>query len=97
MGENRMSERKLITRFTRMFGCDTARIAKAGGLRFLVIGWNRWSVGEWVKTWVTDDGVVAHLDFNFNYVEEQVIASGGTDAELLASAKQYQALTGALA
>ena len=88
-----MNEQKLTIRFTRMFGCDKARIVKAGGLRFLVIGWNRRSVGEWVKTWITADGAPQHSEFNFNYVEEKVIASGRTDSQLLQSAKQYKALT----
>jgi hypothetical protein len=55
---------------------------------FLIIGWNRNTKddpGQWVKNGVP---------FDFDYTQEQVIASGRTEKELEASARRYRRLRG---
>jgi hypothetical protein len=80
------TEARLIRRFVRMFGCDTARISKPRGKLFLIIGHNRNTrddAGRWFK-----NGEPIHFD----YVKEKVIASGDTPDELMESAKEYKRL-----
>lgn len=80
-------KRDLIPRFVRMFGCDTARISEVGGKSFLILGWNRNTrddAGQWTR-----NGKL----FNFDYVREQVVASGRGEKQLLASAKKYKKLS----
>lgn len=82
------AEERLVKRFIRMFGCDTARISKPCGKLFLVIGWNRNTKdgpGQWTKNGEPID---------FDYLQEKVIASGNTEAELIESAKEYKRLQG---
>ncbi len=69
--------------FLRMFGCDTARIILAGGKFFLVIGKKQHSEGEWVRN---------GEPYEFDYIKEEVIARGRTNAELVESAKEYKRL-----
>ncbi len=85
---------RLIERSVRLFGCDSARIAKPGETMFLVLGWNRNTAkdrekdpgaGQWVK-----DGI----PYDFDYLHEKAVASGRTEKELLASAKEYKRLLG---
>jgi len=88
MISGRVRHRNLIKRFIRMFRCDTARIISFPERMFLVIGSNRNTKdgsGYWTKN--------GH-PINFDYVEEKVIASGKTEAELVASAKRYRKLCG---
>jgi hypothetical protein len=89
-----MDEERLIRKFVRMFGCDTARIAKPTGKLFLILGWNRNtakdrekdpSAGQWYKN---------KEPIDFDYVAEKVVASGNTEKELIASAKEYKRLQG---
>lgn len=81
-----MNETYLVKRFIRMFKCDTARITSPGGTLFLIIGYKRRSEGEWFK----GNG----KPFIFDYVDETVIVSGKTNAELVASARNYKKLCG---
>jgi hypothetical protein len=73
--------------FVKMLGCDTARISKPMGKLFLIIGTRRNTKadppehGKWFKNGEPID---------FDYIEEHVIASGGTEAELLESARAYR-------
>jgi hypothetical protein len=85
---------RLVRRFVRMFKCDTARITQPCGTMFLVVGHKRHTkrdrkknpaAGQWMK-----DG----KPFDFDYVAEQVIAHGKTEAELVADAKHYKKLQG---
>lgn len=75
-------------RFIRMFGCDTARISRPCGKYFLIIGWNRntkQDEGHWERN---------GEPYDFDYVQEQVIASGETPEALLRSAREYKSLIG---
>lgn len=76
------------SRFVRMFQCDTARIIQSGRRMFLIIGHRRSTkddAGQWERN---------GEPYDFEYVAEQVVASGDTEAELLASAKEYKRLLG---
>lgn len=79
---------KLEKYFVKMFASDTARISRPLGNWFLIVGRNRSTrdkdyVGQWTK-----NGKAYHFDF----VEERVIASGKTEAELIKSAKEHKRL-----
>lgn len=80
---------RLVRRFVRMFKCDTARITSHLGKHFLIIGHNR-NTKDDPGVWTDGNGNRRDWD----YVKEQVIASGGTEAELVASAKHYKKLCG---
>ena len=77
---------RLVRRFVRMFKCDAARITSPYGTHFLVLGWNERSEGQWQD----QDG----KPVNFDYTREQVVASGKTARELVASAKHYKKVCG---
>ena len=86
-----MNEDALIKRFCRMFKCDAARISRYHGNKmFLILGWNRntkkqhekgKSSGQWMRS---EGGEL--VPFDFDYLEEKVIASGKTLKALTASA-----------
>lgn len=79
---------ELIKKCREIIKCDTARISKPLNKMFLIIGFNRNTKddeGQHVK-----NGVL----FDFDYVNESVVASGFTESELLSSAKEYQRLCG---
>lgn len=80
---------RLVRRFIRMFKCDTARITSPLGKHFLIIGHNR-NTKDDPGVWMDEHGNRKDWD----YVQEQVAASGDTDAELVASAKRYKQLCG---
>lgn len=80
---------RLVRRFVRMFKCDTARITSPLGKHFLIIGHNR-NTKDDPGAWMDEKGNRRDWD----YVQEQVIASGDTEAELVASAKHYKKLCG---
>jgi hypothetical protein len=91
--------KSLIDKFIAMFGCDTARISSYNSssdlpTHFLILGWNKNTKtereagrehGQWLK-----DGE----PIDFDYVHEQVVASGNTEDELIASAEHYKSLIG---
>ena len=79
---------RLVRRCREIIDCDTARISTPAGKMFLVIGFNRNTKddeGQWIK-----DGA----PYDFDYVAEQTVASGETEEELLASAREYKRLCG---
>src|SRR5208282_1500344 len=78
---------KLIPRFIKMFGCDTARIADPMGTKFLIIGWNR-NTRDDADQWTKNGEPI-----NFDYVKEMVVASGRTYTQLIVSAKEYKRLS----
>ena len=86
---NAQSVQRLVRRFVRMFKCDTARITSPLGKHFLIIGHNR-NTKDDPGVWTDENGNRKDWD----YVNEQVIASGDTEAELVASAKHYKKLCG---
>lgn len=61
-----------------MFDCDSARVLRFPGKMFLIIGWKRST---------KDDRII------FDYLQEQVIASGSTEAELLLAAREYKRIS----
>ena len=81
------TEKRLIKKFIKMFDCDTARISTPMGTMFLIIGWNRNTKNTKHIFW-TKNGE----HFDFDYVEEKVVASGGTIKELIASAEYHKRL-----
>jgi hypothetical protein len=78
-------ERKLENVFVQMFGCDAARITNPLGVQmFLIIGHLRntkQDEGQWIRN---------GEPFDFDYLQEQVIASGTTIKELFKSARAYK-------
>lgn len=67
----------------QMFGCDSIRIVEYGDLKFLLLGWNR-NTKDGSDQWFKNG-----QPFDFDYVEEKVVASGATDEELHKSAQEY--------
>lgn len=60
--------------------CDTARITSPGETNFLIIGWKRRSDGEWKTN---------NQPFDFDYIQEQIVASGKNKDELIESIDKY--------
>lgn len=78
---------ELIARCRSIINCDVARISKPIKRMYLIIGFNKNTKddsGQWVK-----DG----KPFNFDYVDEHIIASGDTEDELIASVEEYKRLS----
>lgn len=74
--------------FVEMLECDTARILQPlNDKMFLIIGWNR-NTKDLQGTWFKNG-----VPIEFDYIEEQVIASGDTYAALLAAAMEYKRLS----
>lgn len=71
----------------RLFKCDTARVTAPVRKKFLVIGWNKRSEGQWHN----QNGEPQ----NFDYVQESVIACGWTWDALQQSARRYKRLLSA--
>jgi hypothetical protein len=80
------TEQKLLAHFNTMFGCDTARIIRPGGVMFLIVGHKMRSEGQWFYS--RDGG--PRDPFNFDYVEEKVVASGRTLRDLAVAAERYK-------
>lgn len=78
----------IIAKCRKIIKCDTARISQPTNRMYLIIGFNRNTAddeGQWVKN---------GEPFNFDYVQESVVASGDTDEELIQSAIEYNRLCG---
>lgn len=83
------SERKRDEEFyRRMFKCDAARFVRTPDRTFLLIGTNRSTKDDAAKWFKNGE------PFDFDYVAEEVIASGVNAAELYESAKEYKRLLG---
>ncbi len=83
-----MMEMSDTTNYAEMFDCDQFRIYRGTGKMFLILGWKRNTKdddGQWCKDW-------EQLDYD--YIKEEVVASGETEAELLESAREYKRLSG---
>ena len=80
---------KLAKECMRYVKCDTARICKPLDTMFLIIGFNR-NTKDDEGVWVNQN----NERIDFDYVQENVVASGKTKADLIASAKEYQRLCG---
>lgn len=76
---------KMENVFVEMFGCDAARIINPLGVQmFLIIGHSRntkQDEGQWIRN---------GEPFDFDYLQEQVIASGTNVKELFKSARAYK-------
>ena len=84
---------KLIQRFKKMFGCDTARIlSPLGKTMFLLIGKTKNTAIEKKKRLGYGQWRHKGIPIDFDYVHEETVASGNTKQELLASARQYKKL-----
>lgn len=70
--------------YRAMFDCDTVRIVKAMKTMFLMLGWKKRSEAVWKN----QDGEWVEFD----YLKEQVVASGDTAEALQASAEHYASL-----
>jgi hypothetical protein len=66
-----------------LFDCDAVRVVRAGGRRFLLIGYKRRSEGEWFKNGEPLD---------FTYTEEHCVAMGDTVQLLQESLLEYYRL-----
>jgi hypothetical protein len=74
--------------FKLQFKCDEARIVEAGGMLFLLIGTKR-NTAQDEGVWQNEKGEVQ----NWDYLSEQVIASGKDEAELKDSADEYERIS----
>lgn len=74
---------ELESKFLDMFKCDAARITTPSKTHFLVIGFYKEA-----KNWQKNGKPIT-----FSYLSEEVIASGKTIKELMASAKLYKKLS----
>jgi hypothetical protein len=84
--DNSFSE--LIKKCKQIVTCDTARISKPlnDGKMFLIIGYNKnTKENKEQGQWINQNGE----QMDFDYVEEDVIASGYTEKELIDSVKKY--------
>jgi hypothetical protein len=88
------TDRKLLHRFKSMFKCDGVRITKPCGKWFLILQWKENTAkdrkknpdaGQWHRNGVPID---------FDYVREEVVASGETKDKMIASAMHYKELQG---
>ena len=91
MAENQNTK---VKRFIKMFKCDTARITKACDTYYLIIGWNKNTktereAGRDQSQWYKDGNPI-----DFDFIHEQVVASGKTLDELYIAAKHYKKLDG---
>lgn len=78
-----------VQKFIKMFQCDSARISDINGKLFLIIGHKR-NTKDDPGQWIDEKGEIRHWD----YLLEQVVASGKSAKELMASAKQYKKFCG---
>lgn len=83
----------LIKKFIRMFKCDTARIISPMKTHYLIIGHKKNTLverraGRDCGQWHDANGNT--IDFNF--IHEDVVASGKTLVKLMESAKRYKQL-----
>lgn len=84
---------RLEAKFKRMFRADAVRISRFSEKMFLIIGRNRSTREDEKETgcrWYKNGEPMPH----FTYLHEQTVASGATEAELLASAREYKRLLG---
>lgn len=79
---------KIIRQCREIIECDTARITTPCGRLFLIIGFNRNTKDDEGQHFKNDE------PWDFDYVRERVVASGDTEEELLASAREYKRICG---
>lgn len=84
-----LQQARIIKTAIRMFRCDTARISSFPDRSFLIIGHKMDTRNDRTGQWYRNGE-----PYDFEYVDETVIASGKTAKELLASMKEYKRLSG---
>jgi len=83
-------EARIIKSAIRMFGCDFARVSRPLNKWFLILMWKRNTkdIGGW---YVSRPGEpMKRIDFD--YYEQQCVASGDTARELRKSMREYKRL-----
>ena len=85
----KLAEKKLIEKCRAIINCDTARISKPADTMYLIIGFYR-NTKDDDMVWINQNG----RRIDFDYTQEQVIASGKTNNELINSVKEYKRLCG---
>ena len=82
---------ELLKRCREIIECDTARISRplVDGRMYLIIGFNR-NTKDDSGQYVDENGVRK----DFDYIKESIVASGFTEDELIASAKEYVKIQG---
>ena len=81
-----MKEKQLIKECRKIIKCDKARISKPLGRMFLIIGFKRNTKddeGQYMKN---------GKPYDFDYIDESVVANGNTPEELIADTKEYARL-----
>ena len=84
---------ELSSKCMKIIECDTARISKVCDTLFLIIGFNRNTKddpGQWVE--IKENGTRENRDWD--YINENTVASGKTEKELISSAEEYKRLCG---
>jgi len=79
---------ELIKKCRKIVKCDTARISKPLDRMFFIIGFKRNTKDD--PGQFTKNG----QPYDFYYMQENVIASGNTEEELIENVKEYQRLCG---
>lgn len=75
-----------------LFQCDTARITSPCDRHFLILGWNKNTKTEREAGRACGKWSVNNEPIDFDYVHEEVVASGHTLKELWRNAKRYKRL-----
>lgn len=86
--DNELDYSNLIEECRKYIVCDTARISKPDNKMFLIVGFDRNTKNDEGK-WINQDNKI----FNFDYVQESVVASGCNEKELIESVKEYARLS----
>ncbi len=79
----------LIKKCRKIIKCDSARISRPLKTMYLIIGFKRNTKDDHTSQYLKNGE-----PFDFEYMEERVIAHGNTEEELLASVKEYKRLCG---
>jgi hypothetical protein len=82
--------KKLENKFKKMFRCDSVRISNPMNKFFLIIGYKKHTKDDTLSYYSDGDG----NRIDFEYIDEQIIASGKNIKELIMSAKYYKSLQG---
>ena len=80
---------KIIAKCRKIIECDAARISKPNDTMFFIIGFKKSTKDDKDAYWVKNGKRI-----DFDYLQENVIAHGKTEKELIASVKEYKRLCG---
>jgi len=79
----------LSSKCVHIVDCDVARISKYGDTMFYIIGFRDSTRHDKTGVWIDENGNRK----DWEYIREQVIASGKTEEELLDSVREYKRLS----